>query len=172
MATDAHREDCFVLRFPFQVLGNHEIGELDVPCTSRAGTLGLKLKHDGQLYVLTVEGFLSSEAAEEFVGSIRAALFWLLLKRSIPFQANLSFRRVVYADDPVEAARNVARSWGLNQIEPLDGTVDGGGPSVYPADKRIRTITAGPISGHITYPAAQVLEDLVEGYLFTGSLVG
>lgn len=54
---------------------------------------------------------------------------WVLLHRGLPPDAIFELVKVVYPDDPLQAAKN----YGFK--EPIDGFIDGGQPTAYPTNK-------------------------------------
>jgi hypothetical protein len=130
-------------------------GELD-------GLTFLLEKQDG-VYVFTINGFPTEDSAKRYVNNVWAGLMWVLLHYGLPPNAVYELGKVVYPDDPPQAARN----YGFK--EPIDAFIDGGQPVVYPTGKRICTETAGQITPLQTYEGSDVLNFFREGVAFPES---
>jgi hypothetical protein len=151
----------YTLRFPFSLPPGREIG-----VTEKSGELdGLtfSLKKQDRFYVFTIDGFPTEEAAKRYINKVWAGLMWVLLHRGLAPDAVFEPGKVVYSEDPYQAARN------LGFKDPVDGFIDGAWPAVYPTEKRIHTETAGQISPLQTYSAGDVLDYFREGAAFPAS---
>jgi len=139
----------YTLRFPFSLPPGREIrvteesGEID--------DLTFSLKKQDRFYVFTINGFPTEDTAKHYVNNVWAGLIWVLLHRGLPPDAVLELGKVVYTEDPNQAAKNL----GLKG--PVDGFIDGAWPAVYPTNKRLRTATVGQITPLQTYSAGDVL---------------
>lgn len=151
----------YTLRFPFSLPPGREIhvtqesGELD--------GLTFLLKKQDRFYVFTIAGFPTEDAAKRYINNVWAGLMWVLLHRGLPPDAVFKPGKVVYQDDPYQAARN----YGFKK--PIDAFLDGGQPAVYPTEKRICIETAGQITPLQTYRAGDVLNFFREGVAFPES---
>ena len=157
----------YTLRFPFELPLGQRIDVTEQ--SSQLGALTFYLKKQDRYYVLTVSGFSSEGAAKQYVKVIWAGLAWLLLGRGLSAKADLDFQAVVYAENPYQAAKNLAKSSGLSIEGRVDGSIDGSRPAVYPTDKKLSIITAGEASVVIGTPASDVLQFLLEGISFPQS---
>jgi len=97
--------------------------------------------------VLTINGFPTEDTAKRYTNNVWTGLMWVLLHRGLPPDAVFESGKVVYAEDPYQAARN------LGFKDPVDGFIDGGQPTVYPTEKRLRTVTAGQITALLKLPS-------------------
>lgn len=154
----------YTLKFPFRLAPGREVGEDEAFTT--LGDLQLSLSTNGQYCVLTVEGFPSEQEARDYLSRVWAGLMWLLLNRELSTTSTLEAQPVVYAEDPIKAAENLTKSFGLTIDGPVDGLIDGSRPAVYPTNKQLRTITGGNVSLKIIAPRASVLAALAEGASF------
>lgn len=159
----------YVLRFPFELDGNHDISGLEEAFSRSLNSLTLRLNRSGRFYVLTIDGFESPDAAKDFTTSVWAGLTWALLNRGVAFRAVLEPRDVVFPEDPVEAAKNVLGSSGIELNQPLDGLADGNAPCVYPSDKHVWVIAPNPVTVQMGVPVEQFFEYFVEGLAATNS---
>jgi hypothetical protein len=151
----------YTLRFPFSLPSGREIrvteesGEID--------DLTFSLKKQDRFYVFTINGFPTEDTAKHYINNVWAGLMWVLVHRGLPPDAAFELGKVVYTEDPNQAARNL----GLKG--PVDGFIDGAWPAVYPTNKRLRTETAGQIASLQTYSAGDVLNFFREGVVFPES---
>jgi hypothetical protein len=151
----------YTLRVPFTVPLNREI--MGLPISGNLDDLIFVLDKEDRFYVITVEGFTTENAAKEYLNNIWAGLMWLLLHRGLSPDAVFETSKVVYAEDPYEAAKN----YGFKN--PIDAFIDGGCPAVYPTNKRICKETANPITPYQTYHARDVFNLFRDGLAFEGS---
>ena len=160
----------YVLRFPFELEGNRGISGLEKAFCRTFNSLAIRLERSGRFYVVTIDGFTSADAANRFITSVWAGLTWALLNRSIAFRAVLEPRRVVFADDPVEATKNISKSFGdITFDQPLDGLVDGHAPCVYPSDRRVRVVTANSVTLRMNNSVEEFFASFAEGLSATNA---
>jgi len=151
----------YTLRFPFQLPPGREIqvGEI----SSSVDGLTFVLEKREPFYVFTIRGFPSEDRAKSYINNVWAGLMWVLMHYGLWPQAIWELSKVVYADDPNQAAKNL----GFN--DPVDGLIDGNWPAVYPTEKRIRTITAGKITSLQSYQGENIVRLFREGLAFPKS---
>lgn len=151
----------YTLRFPFSLPPGREIGVTE-KCGELDG-LTFSLKKQDRFYVFTINGFPTEDTAKRYVNNVWAGLMWVLLHRGLPPDAVFEPGKVVYAEDPYQAAKN----YGFKG--PVDGFIDGARPAVYPTEKRIVTETAGQITPLQTYSTDDVLDYFRKGVAFPES---
>jgi hypothetical protein len=145
----------FTLRFPFRLPPGQEI-EVDDRSFDIGGRAH-RFEKRGNWYVATVEGFQAEDEARAYVPHVWAALTWVQLHVKVAPQASLELRKVTYTEDPVAAATNLSRSFGLKIDPPVHGIADGSSPVVYPSDKIIKVLTAGDATITATTPIDHVV---------------
>lgn len=142
----------YTLRFPFSLPPGREIH-----VTEESGEIGDLIfsltKQDG-FYVFTISGFPTEDTAKHYINNVWAGLMWVLLHRGLPPDAVFELGKVVYTEDPNQAA---------------SGFVDGRRPAVYPTDKRLCIETAGQITPLQSYSVGDVLNFFREGVAFPES---
>ena len=161
----------YTLRFPFQLAPGQELSGLDQPIEHKVGDVTVSFNRQGAYYILGVQGFDSEASAKEYLNVLWTGLMWVLLNRGLAFNAVLEFDKVTYADNPLKAAENLSKSFGLTVEGRLDGLVNGNLPAVYPSNKQIRTITSGTINISTGISAEQFLSLLIEGTAIRNSLI-
>ena len=119
-------------------------------------------KHD-KFCVFTINGFLTEDRAKRYINNVWAGLMWVLLHCGLPTDVVIELGKVLYPEDPHQAAKN----YGFKG--PFDGFIDGAWPVVYPTEKRIRTEAAGQIIPLQTYSAGDVLNYFCKGVAFPES---
>lgn len=157
----------YTLRYPFQLPPGREIAVTEE--SRNIGDLNITLKKQNPFYVLTISGLSSEEEGKRYINNVWAGLMWLLLHRGIAFDAELESQRIVYAEDPCEAASNISKSFGLQIKGPVDGLIDGAKPAVYNSEKNLRTITLSQPTVTITTPVNDILDFVIEGASFLRS---
>lgn len=158
----------YTLKFPFRLPQNQGIDEFDASIETADG-LSFSLVGRRPYCILTVSGFRSAENASNYINKVWAGLMWNLLERGLAASANLKPQDVTYTDDPMKAAENLSRSFGMPIDGPVDGLIDGASPAVYETTRKMRTITGGDATVLITSRTTNVLEKLVEGATFARS---
>jgi len=151
----------YTLRFPFSLPPDREIAVTDV--SDELDGLMFSLKKQDRFYVFTINGFPAEDAAERYINNVWAGLMWVLLYCSLPPEAVFEPGKVVYTEDPDQAAKN------LGFKDPVDGFIDGACPAVYPTEKRLRTMTGGQANFRLTTPAQHVLNFFRAGVSFPES---
>lgn len=94
----------YTLRFPFSLPPGREIR-----VTQASGVLdGLtfSLKKQDRFYVFTINGFPTEDTDKRYINNVWSGLMWVLLRRGLPPDAVFEPAKVVYTDDPYQAARN------------------------------------------------------------------
>lgn len=157
----------YTLRFPFSLPLGQEIAVTEQ--TAELDGLACLLKKQDRFYVLIINGFPTEDTAKRYINNVWAGLMWMLLHRGLSPDAVLEPQKVVYAEDPYQAAQNLSQSFGLHIEGPIDGLIDGAQPAVYPTDKRLRTITVGQATVAGTTPAEHVLKFFGKGVAFPES---
>ena len=133
----------YTLRFPFRVSPGRKLIGLENAIVQELGTLTWKLEAKEPYYILSISGFRSDAACRQFKDELWAGFMWAQLKKGVAFNAEHTFEKIVFHDDPEEAARNLANSFRTPYDGPIDGLANGNFPVTYPADKRLRFITGG-----------------------------
>lgn len=150
----------YTLRFPFTLPPGREIQGSG---TFELDGLTFSLKKQDRFYVFIIEGFPAEELAERYINNVWAGLMWVLLYRGLSPNMVLELGKVIYAQDPYQAAQN----YGFKGR--VDGFIDGGQPAIYPTGKRIVVETAEPMTPLQTYWAGDVLDIFREGIIFPKS---
>jgi hypothetical protein len=101
--------------------------------------------------VLKVQPFATEQEALAYIPRLWGALAWTSVELRTGFIAETQTDVVTYYKDPLEAARNFEKSFGLSNQEPVHGMISGDVPGVIPIGKNIRTLKFGDISGTVTY---------------------
>lgn len=132
--------------------------------------LEFTLTKQDNLYILTLNGFLSEEEAKSYINNIWSGLAWLLLNRGLSGNIALDIQKIKFVDDPIQAAKNLSRSFGGIRIDgPVDGLIDGNMPAIYPTEKKLKVLTAGSINVTLGYSIEEVIRYLREGSSFPNS---
>jgi hypothetical protein len=158
----------YTLRFPFELPPGQEIA-LNNKAVRELGDLKFSLERDGQLYILTIRGFPSEDEARRYFNNVWAGLMWMLLQLKLSPSAELELRRVVYAKDPYQAAKNLEKNLGIKYEGPIDGIIEGAFPAVYPTSKNFRISRVWEPTVVITNKAEDILRIVGEGASFQKS---
>lgn len=145
----------YTLRFPFRLPVGQAIGVVD-QVFDVAGR-SLRFSVNGNSYVATVEGFESENEATAYIHQLWGALMWVQMNAKLAPQADLEIGHISYTEDPVAAAENLSKSFGVKIDPPVDGLADGSSPIVHATEKRIKTMTGGDVNVTITTPLDSVI---------------
>lgn len=142
----------YVLRFPFRP--QSPITGLDDAAPFQARALSVQLRNRDPYVIVEVRGFETEREASSFVPVVWAALRWVLIDRQLNSTCETKLQTIVWADDPVEAGRNVAKSFGQppELAEPVYGLGDEGFPSIYQEGQTLRFLAMGPMTVTVTSP--------------------
>ena len=151
----------YTLRFPFRVPEGREV-EVPVACKWE-NSLACFLARLDEFYILTIEGFESAEAAENYIPRLWAGLAWMLLERGLVTTANFDVGTTQYADDPEEFGKRLGFS------TPADGIADGYQPTIYRTDRQLRFETLGMISPLQRYGGEGIVASVLEGAMYPSS---
>ena len=114
-------EPSYALRLSVKTTGTEPIRDLEssrvIEVIGRRVNVALKGDH----LVLTAAEFASEADAERFLPRLRGGLWNLALEQNLAFVPYFSRRDITFADDPVQAARNLARSFGVDPDGPVHG---------------------------------------------------
>lgn len=158
----------YTLRFPFRILQEDQSLGKDL-ASINIGELAYSLENGAPYSVLTVKGFQAEEEAQRHINRIWAGFMWLLLNRGISVNAILATQEIFYTDNPIKAAENLSKIYGIAIRGPLHGTLDGTRPAVFPSNKKLSILTGyAPIGVSIT-PPSTMLTCITEGLSFQHS---
>jgi hypothetical protein len=127
---------CYTLRVPFKLASGMCIDELESSTEWNICGVRVKLEYNNPFYVLKADGFSSEEAACQYFDRLWNGLEWLLLDRSVALMATKNLARITRADDPDQAAINLAQSLGIPHKGPIHGVIHTDQPSIYPTAQR------------------------------------
>lgn len=146
------------LRFPFR--STHEVTEFTNPVPLRSSGLQASLQPHLPYVVLNLEGFGSESAAAEALPFAWGAVMLASVLAGWGFQPETTLDRVVYTEDPNQAAKNLNKNFGLPITGIVHGLVNGNLPAVIPVDKNIRFLTAGEIGVRQSIPISRLAPHL------------
>jgi len=143
----------FELRFPFRP--THGFTDVGDGVSFSCGDLTVSLKWRAPQAVLRIGPFLTPQEAEEFLPRVWGSLAWTAVTRGTGFTAEMTWSHLSFPDDPMKAAANVAKSFGLPApTEPLDALGDEGQPCVIPIGKNYRFMGIGDARATVTEPSS------------------
>ncbi|TAK63509.1 hypothetical protein [Methylobacter sp.] len=157
----------YTVRIPFQVPPSTRIGTNEAQALLE--DIEFTLKFDGRYHVLQAEGFLTEQAAVDFMTRASSSLACLLLEKGIAAEGALQQQALKYYPDPMEAAANLSKSLGAKIEGPVDGIIDGSKAAIYLSAKNLRVATFGQANIYTTTPSDQVLQVILRGAALRGS---
>lgn len=146
------------LRFPFR--STHEVTEFTNPVPLRSSGIQASLQPHLPYLVLNLEGFESESAAAEALPFAWGAVMLASVLAGWGFQPETTLDRVVYTEDPDQAAENPHKNFGPPITGPVHGLVNGNLPAVIPVDKNIRFLTASEVGVRQSIPVSRLAPHL------------
>jgi hypothetical protein len=154
----------FLLTTAFRPLGKDRVSAIEAAQPVDIDGAVVRLASRPPLLVLTAEPFATEQAALDFLPRIRIALWTMLVRSHIAYRAHLEPLEVTYAEDPLIAGKNLAKSFGLPE-EPVHGLVEADSVAVLPRGKTIRFLELGDVTVSVSTPASVALESLSLGLM-------
>ncbi|MDD5007540.1 MAG: hypothetical protein PHU49_01230 [Syntrophorhabdaceae bacterium] len=139
---DRVRQDGYELRFPFRP--THPFSDVEGGVAFQCGELTVRLTWSPPEAILRIGPFPTHEDAETFLPRVWGALAWAAITRGTGFTAEMTWSHLTFPADPLQAAANVAKSFGMPEpTEPLHALGDGGHPCVIPTGKNYCLVGMG-----------------------------
>jgi hypothetical protein len=130
---------------PFRLPPGQEFAQLGSGYERAVLGVNVRLAELNGWYYFLVTGFATEFEAQAFIPRLYAGLMWAVLHQGLSPEVILEPQRMFYANDPVQAARNLSTSFDL-QLERVDSLVDASRPAIYRSDKQIRVVTGGSVT--------------------------
>lgn len=100
--------------------------------------------------IVRIADFATESEAEAFLPRLRAGLWNIALVRNVPFILEHERGDITFADDPIQAGKNLARGFGLADDSPVHGLGNSGGYTVFRTDQNIKFFGGGEASAHVS----------------------
>lgn len=134
----------YTLRLPFELPNGYDINGTDKPIIY--GELECKLKKESRFYALVIKGFNTEAEAEKFISKSWSGLMWVLINCGLAPLWKTEPQKITYAENPVEAAKNLSKSFKTKIEGEVHGLIDGSLPAIFASDGNFRSITGGNVS--------------------------
>lgn len=144
-------EEGFKLRFPYKPL--NWVAGLDTDYEFEVDGFQGLMRAEKPYLVIEIHPFSTEQEAIDFIPRIWDALARMAVERGNSFVANMTTGDVTYATDPIKAAENLSKIFGISNTEPVHGLVNGDVPIVFPVGKNIRKLKVGEPNVTVTSPA-------------------
>lgn len=149
------------MKFPFQLHGT--VIDFDEASVFALGSLTARLILRNRYVVLEVRGFDSHDHASSYIPNVWAALRWVLIERGINTSFDLGPNDITWAEDPLLAAKNLSKSFGLSDMAPVHGLAStDGSPIVCREDQNVRVLSFSGAIGTSHTPQHFFLEPFSE----------
>lgn len=138
----------YTLYFPFFLseTENFILPDNDLQETGVNG-ITFSIKREPPIYALKIIGL---KKIDGLLDSLYAGFLWMMINHNIAFKADYVEQKIHYATNPIEAAKNVSKSFGGKmEIDKLDALIDRDRPAIYPEDKKIYKLGAGSVRAEI-----------------------
>jgi hypothetical protein len=157
----------FTLRVSVKVLGKEPIKGLEGEPSIAVGQITVTVKARWPFLILLARDFASEAEAEAFLTKIKSGLWNIALEHNIAFIPYFERRSITCAEDPEEAARNLAKSFGQpikEPVEPVHGLTEEEGYTIFRSDENIRFIAMGDAHAYVSTGWNNVSKTLAEGF--------
>jgi hypothetical protein len=149
LAVDEVENMTYRLQFPFQP--QNAIDGIDQPVRFQIGDQQARLFSRSKYVVLELGGFSTPEQASAHTPIVWAALRWVLIDRGINTIFDLQPNDIVWAEDSIQAAKNMSENWDVPNNGPIHGIAGSdGSPIVFRDDQNIRFFSASACMHSIT----------------------
>jgi hypothetical protein len=146
-------QDGYELRFPFRP--THPFSDVEGVVVFECGKLNIRLTWSPPEAILRIGPFPTHGDAETFLPRVWGALAWTAITRGTGFTAEMTWSNLTFPPDPLQAAANVAKSFGMPEpTEPLHALGDGCYPCVIPLGKNYRFVGMGDFRATVSEPHA------------------
>ena len=151
----------YTLRVSAKTLDTSSIRGIDTPIEMELAGRRATFVWQYHKLIVRIADFETESEAEAFLPRLHAGLWNIALVHNFPFILEGGRGDITYADDPVQAGKNLARNFGLEDEAPVHGLGNSGGYTVFRTDQNIKFPEFGGISGHVS-SAFDVLAPLFE----------
>ncbi len=152
----------YTLRVSVKTLGQSPITGIDVPLQTQMAGMPATFEMRHRHLIVRVSGFSREVDAEKFLSRVKAGLWNIALVHHVAFIPEFRRRDITLASDPVEAGKNIAKSFGLSDASPVHGLADEGGYSVFRTDDNIKFLGLGDVTVTVSSGFPQVYPTFVE----------
>lgn len=156
----------YLLRVSVKVLGKEPIKGLEAEPSIEVGPVTVTVKQRWPFLILLVRDFASETDAEAYLPRVRGGLYAIAIEYNIAFTPYFERRSITRPEDPEQAARNLARSFGQEVREPVDpvhGLTEEEGYTIFRTDENIRFLAMGEVTAYVSTTWEIVRKALVEG---------
>ena len=156
----------YTLRLSVKMLGKTPINGLEAEPAIDVRGVRVTLKQRDRFLVLSASEFPTEADAVAFLPRLKGGLWNLALEHNIAFIPFFERRDITRHNDPYEAARNLAKSFGRpldDPIQPVHGLTEEQGYTVFPSNENIKFLRMGDASIDVSTAWANAAQTLAEG---------
>ncbi len=164
----------YTLRVSVKILGKAPISGLESEPSIDVDEVRVTVKQRGRFLVLSANSFATESDAEAFLPRLKGGLWNLALEHNIGFIPYFERREITRPEDPIAAARNLAKSFGRTveePVQPVHGLTEEEGSTIFRSDENIRFIGMGDVSAHVSTAWVTAAETLARGIEKAGAAV-
>jgi hypothetical protein len=154
----------YTLRVSLKVLGKKPIKGLEAEPSITVGQITVTVKQRWPFLILMARDFDSEAEAEAFLPQIKCGLWNIAIEHNIAFASYFERRSITRPADPQQAARNLAKSFGLTEpVEPVHGLTEEEGYTIFRSGENIRYLAMGDAHAYVSTAWDSVSKTLAEG---------
>ncbi|XDF34168.1 hypothetical protein RBH89_18415 [Paracidovorax avenae] len=121
----------YTLRFLVKAPPEWSITGIDTPFEMSLGDKRATFESQDKNMIVRIVGFATESDAEAFVPRFRAALWNVALVRNAPLILEHERGSITFANNPIQAGKNLASSFSLADDSPVHGLGNSGGYTVF-----------------------------------------
>lgn len=153
----------YTLRVSVRLLGQSPIIGIDQPVETQFDGIPAVLVMQHQHLIMRVSGFADQDEAERFLPRVKAGLWNIALVNNLAFVPEFRRCEITFADDPVQTGKNIAKSFDVQDAEPIHGLSEEGGYAIFRTDQNVKFMGIGSISVSQSWAFECVYPALLEG---------
>lgn len=125
---------------------------IDIRVAGRPAVFRLRNRH----LIVRISGFATESDAESFLPRVQAGFWNIALVKHVAFVPEFRRSDITFAQNPVEAGKNLARDWGIDDSSPVHGLGNEGGFAIFRTDQNIWFMGGGEMTASTSLPFDQV----------------
>lgn len=156
----------YTLRVSVRTLGKTPVAGLESEPTIDVCHVRVTVKQRARFLVLSAGDFASEIDAEAFLPRLKGGLWNLAIEYNIAFTPFFERREITRSQDPVAAAHNLAKSFGIpleEPVQPVHGLTEEEGYTIFRSDENIRFLSMGDAELRVSTGWGNVAEALAVG---------
>lgn len=146
----------YTLRVSVKTLGDSSITGIDEPVEIKIGEKQAIFWMLHPHLTVRIPGFSTEAEAEDFLPLVQAGLWNIALVQHVAFEPDFRRSEITFTQNPEEAGKNLAKSFGFDDASPVHGLGNEGRYTVFRTDQNVRFIAAPGMTVSVSYPIDRI----------------